>query len=73
MIFICCGLVCRIDPRNFQVVAAEHSLSGVSGEEEIRPLAAIVANTAYNPDTNLNDIAILKVTITFNVMNVITY
>lgn len=51
----------RIVPSNFLVVAAEHSLGTVSGEEEIRGLATIVANTAYDPDTNLHDIAILKV------------
>lgn len=52
---------CRISVRNLQVVAAEHSLGTVSGEEEIRTVVEIRADAAYDANTNLNDIAILKV------------
>jgi hypothetical protein len=44
-----------------QVVAAEHSLGTISGEEEIRMVASVIADAAYNAITNEKDIAILKV------------
>lgn len=47
---------------NLRVVAAEHSLSTVSGAEQISMVSSFVANTAYDANTLVNDIAIIKVT-----------
>ncbi len=46
---------------NLRVVAGEHSLSQYSGAEQISAVVSFVANTAYDPNTLVNDIAIIKV------------
>jgi hypothetical protein len=54
-------LSCSQATRNLQVVASEHSLGTISGEEEIRLVASILPNAAYDANTNERDIAIVKV------------
>lgn len=44
-----------------RVVAGEHSLNQVSGNEQTRSVSAVYIHPNYNPSNSDNDIALLKV------------
>lgn len=59
---------------NLRVVAGEHSLSQTEGgDEQTVAVSTFVANTAYDVNTLLNDIAIIKVTTVFFLCHLMSY
>ncbi len=57
-----CSLPCSQVTRNLQVVASEHSLGTISGDEEQNHLvASILSNAAYDTNTKERDLAIFSV------------
>lgn len=46
---------------DLRVVAGEHSLTTVSGYEQAIPVQSYIMHPDYDPRTNANDIALLKV------------
>lgn len=58
---------------NLRVVAGEHSLSQTEGGEQTVAVSTFVANTAYDVNTLLNDIAIIKVTTVFFLYHLMSY
>lgn len=53
---------------NFRVVAGEHSLSTVSGDEQDRGVTRYTMHESYNANTFANDISLIFVSLVLNLL-----